>query len=181
MQQYTKEEIIELLKKGEKQEMVFRWILSTYKTKLYWMIRRMVVHHADADDVMQNVFIRVWQNLEKFRGDSDLYTWVYRIGVNESLAFLKKKKKQAMGLSEFGAYLYEQMSGDTYFDGTNAQKQLQKAILKLPEQQRLVFNMRYFEEMKYQDIAKILGKSEGGLKANYHHAVKKVEEYLKDH
>ncbi len=181
MQQYSKEEIVKLIKQGDKQEMVFRWILNEYKSQLYWLVRRMVMHHADADDVLQNVFIKVWQNMNKFRGDSELYTWVYRIGVNESLSFLNKKKKQATSMTEFGSYLYEQMNADSYFDGTEAQKQLQKAILKLPEQQRLVFNMRYFEEIKYQDMAEILGKSEGALKANYHHAVKKIEEYLKDH
>lgn len=180
MQQYSKEDILKLLKNGEKSEMVFRWILNEYKSRLYWLIRRMVIHHADADDVMQNTFIKIWQNLTKFRGDSDLYTWVYRIGVNESLAFLNKKKKQSVGMSEFGAYLSEQLSADTWFDGTEAQQKLQQAILRLPEQQRLVFNMRYFEEVKYQDMAKILGKSEGTLKANYHHAVKKIEEFVKE-
>jgi RNA polymerase sigma-70 factor (ECF subfamily) len=180
LQQYSKEEILKLLKSGDKREVVFHWILSEYKTKLYWLVRRMVVQHTDADDVLQNVFIKVWQNMNKFRGDSDLYTWVYRIGINESLAFLNKKKNQAISMNDHGVYLSEHMDADSYFDGTEAQKQLQKAILQLPEQQRLVFNMRYFEEMKYQDMAKILGKSEGGLKANYHHAVKKIEEYLKD-
>jgi len=180
LQQYSKEDILILIKKGEKSEMVFRWILHEYKSRLYWLIRRMVIQHADADDVMQNTFIKIWKNLPKFRGDSDIYTWVYRIGVNESLAFLNKKKKQILGMTEFGEYLSEQLSADSWFDGTDAQKKLQKAILGLPEQQRLVFNMRYFEEVKYQEMAKILGKSEGALKANYHHAVKKIEDYLKD-
>lgn len=178
MQQYSKEDIIQFVKNGEKTEEVFRWILNEYKSRLYWLVRRMVIHHADADDVMQNTFIKVWQNLSKFRGDSDIYTWVYRIGVNESLAFLNKKKKQVIGMSEYGEYLSEQLSADNWFDGTEAQKKLQLAILKLPEQQRLVFNMRYFEEVKYHEMAEILGKSEGALKANYHHAVKKIEEFI---
>lgn len=181
MQQYSKEDIFKWIKKGEKTEMVFRWILNEYKSRLYWLIRRMVIHHADADDVMQNTFIKIWQNLAKFRGDSDLYTWVYRIGVNESLAFLNKKKKQFVGMNEFGEVLAEQLNADPWFDGTEIQKKLQRAILALPEQQRLVFNMRYFEELKYQDMAKILGKSEGALKANYHHAAKKIEEYIKSY
>jgi RNA polymerase sigma-70 factor (ECF subfamily) len=180
LQQYSKEEILSLIKKGEKTEMVFRWILNEYKSRLYWLIRRMVIQHDDADDVLQNVFIKIWQNLSKFRGDSDLYTWVYRIGVNESLAFLKKKKRQSIGMSEYGAFLSEQLQADSWFDGTEAQKKLQIAILKLPEQQRLVFNMRYFEELKYQDMAAILEKSEGALKANYHHAVKKIEDFIKE-
>lgn len=179
MQQYSKEKILQFLRKGEKKELIFRWILNEYKTKLYWMIRRMVIHHADTDDVMQNTFIKIWQNLAKFRGDSDIYTWVYRIGVNESLTFLNKKKKQYVGMNELGAYLSDQLNAYSWFDGTEAQKKLQQAILMLPEQQRLVFNMRYFEEMKYQDMAKILGKSEGALKANYHHAVKKIEKFIK--
>jgi len=179
LQQYSKEDILKYIKKGEKTEMVFRWILNEYKSRLYWLIRRMVIQHADADDVMQNAFIKIWQNLHKFRGDSDIYTWVYRIGVNESLAFLKKKKNQSVRMNEFGAYLSEQLSADSWFDGTEAQYKLHQAILTLPEQQRLVFNMRYFEEIKYQDMAKILGKSEGALKANYHHAVKKIEDFIK--
>lgn len=180
MQQYSKEDILNLIKKGEKSEVVFRWILNEYKSRLYWLIRRMVIQQADAEDVMQNTFIKIWQNLSKFRGDSDIYTWVYRIGVNESLGFLNKKKKQTLGMTEFGEYLSEQLIADSWFEGTEAQHKLQKAILTLPEQQRLVFNMRYFEEIKYQNMAEILGKSEGALKANYHHAVKKIEDFLKE-
>lgn len=180
MQKYSKEDILTLINKGEQTDKVFRWILDEYKSRLYWLIRRMVIQHADADDVMQNTFVKVWQNLPKFKGQSDIYTWVYRIGVNESLAFLNKKKRQFIGMSEFGEYLSDQLVADDWFDGTKAQEKLQQAILSLPDQQRLVFNMRYFEEVKYHDMAVILGKSEGALKANYHHAVKKIEEFIKD-
>lgn len=179
MKAQTKDDILKLIKKGEKSEMVFRWIMSEYKSRLYWLVRRMVIQHDDADDVLQNTFIKIWQNLPKFRGDSDVYTWVYRIGVNESLAFLQKKKKQSLKMNEYGAFLSDQLSADSWFDGTEAQMKLQKAILSLPDQQRLVFNMKYFEEVKYKEMAEILGKSEGALKANYHHAVKKIEEFIK--
>lgn len=179
MQDKSSSEILELIQNKSTVELGFRYIVSQYKERLYWMIRRMVVHHNDAEDVMQNTFLKVWKNLDNYRGDAELYTWVYRIAVNESLAFLNQKKKQQFSLSDYGEVLSSQLESDTYFDGTEAQKQLQKAILTLPDQQRLVFNLRYFDEMKYQEMAKILDRSEGALKANYHHAVKKVEEYFK--
>lgn len=179
MQDKSSSEIIKLIQDKATIERGFRYIVSQYKERLYWLIRRMVIHHNDAEDVMQNTFLKVWKNIDKYRGDAELYTWLYRIAVNESLAFLNQKKKQQFNLSDYGEVLSNQLESDTYFDGTEAQKHLQKAILKLPDQQRLVFNLRYYDEMKYQDMAKILDKSEGALKANYHHAVKKVEEYFK--
>lgn len=161
-------------------EIGFKWFLKTYKERLYWLIRRIVVIHEDADDVLQNTFIKVWQNLSDYRGDANIYTWAYRIAVNESLAFLKKKKRQTFGHIDYSEVLSQYLESDVYFDGSDFQKKLQKAILKLPEQQRIVFNLRYFDDMKYQDMAKILDRSEGGLKANYHHAVKKIEGFIKD-
>jgi RNA polymerase sigma factor (sigma-70 family) len=178
---YSKKEILELIAKAEKLELVFRWILKEYKERLYWLIRRMVIDHADADDVLQETYLKIWQNLRKFRGDSDLYTWIYRIGVNECLTFLQKKKKRLAGMKNYSNDLSEQLHADPWFDGNEAQIKLQKAILTLPAQQRLVFNMRYFEEVKYRDMAEILNKSVGALKANYHHASKKIEEYIKKH
>lgn len=157
----------------------FSLIVSTYKERLYWLIRRIVISHADTDDVLQDTFVKIWQNLSKYRGDAELYTWLYRIAVNESLAFLKKKKRLVLGLSNYGELLSEKLESDVYFDGDEFQLKLQKALLKLPDQQRLVFNLKYFDDMKYKDIAVILNKSEGGLKANYHHAVKKIEEFIK--
>ncbi len=181
LQDKSSSEISKLIQEPQTKEVGFRYIVSQYKERLYWLIRRMVIHHVDAEDVMQNTFIKIWQNLEKFRGDADLYTWLYRIAVNESLAFLNKKKKQQFNLNDYGDVLSEQLESDSFFDGSEAQKLLQKAILTLPDQQRLVFNMRYFEEMKYQDMARILDRSEGALKANYHHAVKKVEDFCKQY
>lgn len=181
MSQYKSSDIIPLIANANTREKAFSMIMSTYKERLYWLIRRMVIQHSDSDDVLQNTLIKIWQNLEKFRGDADLYTWLYRIAVNESLAFLNKKKKQNLSLNDFGEHLSEQLESDELFDGDELQKQLQKAILRLPDQQRLVFNMRYFEEMKYQDMAKVLDRSEGALKANYHHAVKKIEDYFSEH
>lgn len=180
MQDKTSAEIIQLLQDKTGKEIGFRYVVSQYKERLYWLIRRMVIHHSDAEDVMQDTFIKAWQNIEKYRGDAEIYTWIYRIAVNESLGFLNKKKKQQLNLNDYGDVLSDQLTSDSYFDGDEAQRHLQKAILKLPDQQRLVFNLRYFDEMKYQDMAKILEKSEGALKANYHHAVKKVEEYFKE-
>jgi len=179
LQDKSSSEIIKLIQDKTTVELGFRYIVSQYKERLYWLIRRMLVHHNDTEDVMQNTFLKVWKNIDKYRGDAELYTWLYRIAVNESLAFLNQKKKQQFNLSDYGEVLSSQLESDTYFDGTEAQKHLQKAILKLPDQQRLVFNLRYYDDMKYQDMAKILDRSEGALKANYHHAVKKVEEYFK--
>lgn len=172
-------EILRLIRQDKTREKGFRLIMSTYKTRMYWLIRRIVIVHEDSDDVLQNTFIRIWENLPKYRGDSKIYTWIYRIAINEALAFLKKKKKQSLSLSDYGEVLSAQLEADVYFEGDEFQLKLQKALLLLPEKQRLVFNLRYFEEMKYQDMAKVLDKSEGALKANYHHAVKKIEDFVK--
>lgn len=173
-------DIIQYIKNAETREKGFRLIVSTYKERVYWLIRRIVVVHEDTDDVLQNTMIKIWQNLEKYRGDADIFTWIYRIAINESFAFLKKKKRQNLSLNDYGEVLSSNLESDVYFEGTAFQLKLQNAILTLPPKQRLVFNMKYFEEMKYQDMAKVLDKSEGALKANYHHAVKKVEDYVKN-
>src|SRR5690606_22334218 len=139
--------------------------------------RRMVIDHDDADDVTQDIFVKVWRNLDKFREDSQLYTWLYRIATNECITFLNKKKKQNnVSLDdENSTYLAETLSGSQYFDGDKAQMKLQQALLTLPEKQRLVFNMKYFEDLKYDEISEIVGTSVGALKASYHLAVKKIE------
>ena len=173
--------ILSFIKHEETFEKGFRLIVSAYKERLYWLIRRIVISHDDTDDVLQDTFVKIWQNLPKYRGDAGLYTWLYRIAVNESLGFLKKKKRLILGLSDYGEVLAQKLESDVYFNGDEFQLKLQKALLNLPDQQRLVFNLKYFEDMKYKDIAKILNKSEGGLKANYHHAVKKIEEFIKTH
>ena len=162
-------------------EEAFGLLLQKYQQKIYWHVRRMVIDHDDADDVTQDIFVKVWRNLEKFREDSQLYTWLYRIATNECITFLNKKKKQNnVSLDdENSSYLSETLSGSQYFDGDKAQMKLQQAILTLPEKQRLVFNMKYFEDLKYEEISDILGTTVGGLKASYHLAVKKIEQYFK--
>lgn len=161
-------------------EEAFGLLLQKYQQKIYWHVRRMVIDHDDADDVTQDIFVKVWRNLEKFREDSQLYTWLYRIATNECITFLNKKKKQNnVSLDdENSSYLSETLSGSQYFDGDKAQMKLQQAILTLPEKQRLVFNMKYFEDLKYDEISAIVGTSVGALKASYHLAVKKIEYYF---
>lgn len=160
----------------------FEFIVEEYKERLYWHIRKMVIIHDDADDVLQNSFIKVWRYLENFKGDSKIYTWLFRIATNEAITFINKKKKKAEDSFEtYEYYLSNTLESDEYFNGDEAQLILQKAILKLPEKQRIVFNMKYFDEMKYKDMAEILDTSEGSLKASYHHAVKKIEEFVKEY
>lgn len=160
-------------------EAAFNILVSRYQEKLYWHIRRIVVSHDDTDDVLQNVFIKVWKNLSKFKGNSKLYTWLYRIATNESLTFLNKKKRRKATPLETEDYdLGSNLRADPYFDGDEAQIKLQEAIDKLPEKQRIVFLMRYYEEMKYDDMSEALDTSVGALKASYHHAVKKIQKYI---
>lgn len=180
MQKEEFSNILEQIGNPKTREKAFRYILSTYKERVYWIVRRIVILHDDADDVTQNTFIKVWENLGKYRGDANIYTWIYRIAVNESLAFIKKKKKSALNLSDYGEVLSNALESDVYFEGNDFQKKLQQAILTLPEQQSLVFNLKYFNEMKYKDISVVMGKSEGALKANYHHAVKRIEDFIKN-
>ena len=157
-------------------------IIKKYQEKLYWHIRRMVVSHDDTDDVLQNVFIRVWKGLENFREDSQLYTWLYRIATNECLTFLEQQKKRsAVSLNEIEAGLSEKIKADENFDANKLEWKLQLAIQQLPEKQRVVFQLRYYEEMPYEEMSRVLETSEGALKASYHHAVKKIEEYIKNH
>lgn len=178
---YSDKELAELFRIKEKKNYAFNIIIHRYQERLYWHIRKIVIDHNDADDILQNTFIKVWDNLESFRKEASLYTWLYRIATNESLSFLnKKKKKFFLPLVDVENRLSEAIESDEYFSGDEIQLKLQKALLTLPEKQRLVFNMKYFDEMKYEDIAKILNTSVGALKASYHHAVKKIEKYLSD-
>ncbi len=158
----------------------FTELVKKYQQRLYWHIRRMVVVHDDADDVLQNVFIKTWKGLENFREDSNLYTWLYRIATNESLSFLKQQKKHT-GLSvseEEQVMLENKLKADEHFDAAKLEWKLQLAINQLPEKQKLVFNLRYYDEMPYEEMSKVLETSVGALKASYHHAAKKVEEYI---
>lgn len=175
---YNEKEIIECLKDKNLQADAFSAIVEQYSQKIYWHIRRMVLSHDDADDLVQNTFVKAWMNIDKFRGESQISTWLYRIAINETLTWLNKNKHEHVSLSSPEGEVAELLEGDTYFNGEEADKLFQEAVNRLPEKQRLTFNMRYFEEMKYEDMSEILGTSVGALKASYHIATKKIEEYL---
>jgi RNA polymerase sigma factor (sigma-70 family) len=160
-------------------EKAYTAIIRKYQERLYWHVRRMLVDHDDSNDVLQNVFIRVWNGLDNFREDARLYTWLYRIATNECLSFLEqKKKKAAVPLGDVEEGLSNKVQADKDFDPAKIEWKLQLAIQRLPEKQRLVFNLRYYDEMPYEEMSKVLETSEGALKASYHHAVKKIEEYI---
>lgn len=169
------------LKDENKRDFAFHELVDKYKERLYWHIRKIVLNHDDADDILQNTFIKVWKSIGNFREESSLFTWLYRIATNESLTFINSnKRKSFVAMNETSEFLMSNLVSDSYFDGDEIQLKLQEAILKLPEKQRLVFNMKYFDEMKYDEMSKILDTSVGALKASYHHAVKKVEEHIKN-
>jgi len=175
------EQLLKELRNPQTARKGFSKLVSEYSERLYWQIRKMVLSHDDANDVLQDVFVKVWTNLENFRGESKLSTWLYRIAINESITFINKKRTQNnISIDDDDSFLINTLESDTYFDGDEAQMLLQKAILTLPDKQRLVFQMKYFEEMKYDEMSDILGTSIGALKASYHHAVKKVEKYLSE-
>lgn len=173
-------EIIEKFSRENTRNEAFNLLLTKYQKKIYWHIRRLVIDHDDADDLVQDVFIKIWKNLANFRSDSQLFTWIYRIATNESITFLNRKKlRNSVSLNDVnGMDLAETLADSPYFDGDKAQMKLQKAILSLPEKQRLVFNMKYFDDLKYEEISEILGTSVGALKASFHIAVKKIEQIL---
>ena len=172
--------IIEIYNSGGQRKAMDE-IVRAYSEPLYWHIRKMVVIHEDADDVLQNTFIKIWQNLPTFRQDSKLFTWIYRIATNEAITFLNKKRiKATVSLSDYGTTLANTVASDSAFNGDKLQRILHQAIAKLPPKQKAVFNMRYFDEMKYEDMAEILETSEGALKASYHHAYKKVLDIVKE-
>ena len=157
----------------------FNLLLKKYQQKIYWHIRRMVIDHDDADDIAQDVFVKVWKNLPGFRADAQLYTWMYRIATNECITFLNKKKaKNNVSLDDVDSTLGDTLAASSYFDGDKAQRKLQEALLTLPDKQRLVFNMKYYEDMKYEEISDVVGTSVGALKASFHLAVKKIEAFL---
>ena len=175
----AEETLVRELKQRETQAKAFEVLINTYKERLYWHIRRIVLDHDDADDVLQNTFIKVFRNIEKFKGDSKLYSWMYRIGTNEALTFLKtKSRKLGLSTDEMIERKADNLQADVYFEGDAIQLKLQQAIARLPEKQKLVFNMKYYEELKYEEIADILDTSVGALKASYHLATKKIEAYL---
>ena len=173
--------LLSQLKFDDSKELAFKTLIKRYKENLYWHIRKIVISHDDADDVLQNTFIKIFKNIDKFNGDSKLYTWMYRIATNEALNFINSKAKK-MGLQnqEWVEAVADGLVADSYFDGDKAALRLQKEVARLPEKQRIVFNMKYFDGMNYDTISEILDTSVGALKASYHHAVKKIKTNLTD-
>jgi RNA polymerase sigma-70 factor (ECF subfamily) len=173
------QEILEKFKNPDSRNWAFNQLVRKYQQKVYWHVRKMVIDHDEADDLTQEVFIKVWKHLPDFRQDAQLYTWIYRIATNECLNFLKSKKRRFfLPLNDITEELSQKIDANAGPDADEIQLKLQKALLKLPDKQRLVFNMRYYDELKYEEIAEILGTSVGALKASYHHAVKKIEDFL---
>lgn len=168
--------LVEDLQNPKTAHQAFDMLMRTYGEQIYWQIRKMVMNHEDANDLLQNCFIKAWKNIHNFRGDAKVSTWLYKIAVNESINFLNKERQRQGITSEDGddSFLLVNIESDPYFDGDSLQKELQKAIASLPEKQRIVFNMRYYDEMKYEQMSEILGTSVGALKASYHHAAKKI-------
>jgi len=179
MEEYSDKQLLEMFREESSKNFAFNLIIKKYQKKLYSIIRRMLISHDDTDDVLQNTFIKMWHHLDGFKEDSQLYTWLYRVATNESLSFLKKKRTRFfVPIVDVEYKLSQSLEADQYFRGDEIQMRLQKAILKLPEKQRLVFNMKYFEALKYEEMSAILGTSVGALKASYHLAVKKIEQYV---
>lgn len=175
-------ELVRLFKDTQHREKAFTYIVKKYQEKIYWQVRRIVITHQDADDVMQNVFIKAWNGLNNFREDAKLYTWIYRIAVNESLTYLEQQKRRSsVSFDDVSESLENKLHSEKGFDENKAIWKLQLAVQQLPEKQRIVFNLRYFDEMPYEEMGIILDTSVGALKASYHHAVKKIEEYILNH
>lgn len=174
----TDREILALYQAGQ-HEKAFKAIIGSYKERLYWHIRRFTCSHEDTDDLLQETFIKVWAALPTFREEARLYTWLYRIATNEALNFLRKNRiRSLLSFEPIESTALRKIDEDPYFNGNELQRELMKAVRKLPEKQRLVFNMRYFDDMKYEDIAEVLGTSSGSLKASYHHAYVKIKAEL---
>lgn len=181
MPEWDDRDIIKGFSTPGKEEIAFNQLVLKYQERMYWHIRKIVLDHDDTDDVLQNTMIKVWRSLASFRSESGLYTWLYRIATNEALSFLKQKKKKSFApWVDMEGQMSENLEADPWFNGDEIQLKLQEAILKLPEKQRIVFNMKYFDEVKYEEMSRILGTSVGALKASYHHAVKKIESMLGD-
>jgi RNA polymerase sigma factor (sigma-70 family) len=181
MEAYSDNELLEMFRTDRK-SYAFNLLVRKYQKKIYGQVRRMVIDHDDADDVVQNAFIKMWKGLEGFKENSQLYTWMYRIAMNESITFLNKKRTRFfVPIVDVERQLSEKLHDDQYFKGDEIELKLQKALLTLPEKQRIVFNMRYYDEMPYEQMSEVLETSVGALKASYHHAAKKVEEYLMSH
>lgn len=177
MSDQVDDQILRFFNEGNHQE-AFKLLMNTYQERIYWHIRRILVTHEDTDDVLQNTLIKIWKGLSNFKGDSKLYTWIFRIASNETFTFLEKNKRQLDQVDISACYQFSGPNSD-HVDGDYIQEQLEKALLTVPEKQRMVFHLKYFEDLQYNEISEIVGTSIGALKANYHLAVKKIEEYLK--
>lgn len=177
---FNEEEIVEQLHDNDTCRSAFTKIIDHYSKPLYWQIRRMVIDHDATNDLLQETFLKAWTNIDCFRGDAKLSTWLYRIAINETLTYIAKEKSRNNISVSDDSFLIENIEADKYFDGDELKTKLQKAVNSLPEKQRLVFNMHYFDEMRYEDMSEILGTSVGALKASYHHALKKVEQFFSD-
>lgn len=179
MEEHSDKELLDQFRNPSTRERAFNLIIRKYQKRIYWHIRKIVISHDDADDVVQNVFIKVWRNLDGFKEESQLFTWLYRIATNESLTWLRQKKDNLkVSFDDVSYGLSKSLEDDSFFQGDEIQKKLQQAILTLPEKQRIVFNMKYYDEIKYEEMSQILDTSVGALKASYHHAVKKIEEFM---
>lgn len=182
MNPYKEKEIIALLQVPERQREAFEIIVRKHRETLYWQIRRLILSHDDTNDILQNTFLKAWQNIEYFRGDAKMSTWLYRIAFNECLTFLNHKRtEKKLSIDEIDIEVLNKLESDAYFNGDEIQKTFMRAVHQLPEKQQMVFNLKYFEEMKYEDMSEIFGTSIGALKASYHHAVKKIESFLEKH
>ena len=181
MTPYNEREVLKLLQEESTQRKGFELIVAQYSEQLYWQIRRMVLSHEDANDLLQNTFIKAWTNIDYFRAEAKLSTWLYRIALNECLTFLNRQRATTMvAIDDPEAVVVQKLESDPYYSGDQVQMLLQKALLTLPEKQRMVFNLKYYQEMKYEDMSEIFGTSVGALKASYHHAVKKIEKFLEE-
>ena len=179
MQPYIEEEVIKQLRDPKLQRGAFEQVVNYYGEKSVERCVKMVLNHDDANDLLQNTFMKAWMNIDYFRGEAKLSTWLYKIAINECITFLNRQRSlNHVSIDDTDVFLLERLKGDVYFDGDAAQMKLQEAILTLPEKQRAVFCMKYFDDMKYEEMSEVFGTSVGALKASYHHAVKKVEEFL---
>ena len=180
MNSYNEKEIIALLQEPSRQREAFEAIVKQYSEPLYWQIRKLILSHEESNDILQNTFIKAWLNIEYFRGEAKMSTWLHRIAFNECLTHLNKANKN-LSIDDIDIKIINKLEGDPYFNGDETQKILLRAVHQLPEKQQIVFNLKYFKEMKYEEISEILGTSVGALKASYHHAVKKIEAFLEKH
>jgi RNA polymerase sigma-70 factor (ECF subfamily) len=176
------QKILRLISQPETFQQGFRLLVNTYSERLYWQVRKMVFNHDDADDILQNAFVKVYRSIHRFKGESKLYTWLYRIATNEAITYINKRKRHSVAsIDSEESHIAHTLASPEYFDGNEAERLLQLALATLPPKQRQVFNLRYQDEMSYKDMSELLGTSIGALKASYHHAIKKIEDFIRQH